>query len=140
MQTHNIDQNELKFMQGSVMAVLSFGFVMDAWAMIALQVIIFALTILNPALNPFIAVYRALLRPRNIIHANWRMDNRNAHRFAAIIGFFISSASVIALHFGHDTLGWGLVWLILVFGVFALQGWCAGCYSYYLINRLWGKG
>jgi hypothetical protein len=63
-----------------------------------------------------------------------------AHRFASMIGFSISLASIILLIYGYSVIGWGLTWLILLFGVFALSGWCAGCYSYYMLNKLGLKG
>ena len=140
MNENHVDQNEIKLMQSCVMLVLSIGFVIDSWQIIALQSTIFLLTIINPEFNPFIALYRTLLRPLNIIKGDWRMDNMPAHRFASMIGLTISVASVVLLNTGNDIWGWSLVGLILAFGILALSGWCAGCYSYYMINKLVGKG
>jgi len=135
-----VDQNELRVMQICVMMMLIFGYVTDRREFIAAQVGVFLLTIISPALNPFIATYRSLLRPTGIIEADWRDDNMEAHRFASMIGFSVSTAAIIFMYYGHSTVGWWLVLLIIVFGVFALAGWCAGCFSYYMINKSGIKG
>jgi len=140
MKTKRVDQTELKVMQSFVMLILAIGFVLNSWEVVASQMIIFGLTIISPMLNPFIGLYRSILRPLHIIEADWRVDNMAAHRFASMIGLALSTASVGLLTSGHELLGWSLIGLILVFGVLALRGWCAGCYSYYMINRLGAKG
>jgi hypothetical protein len=140
MKGKQVDQTEIKLMQIFVMVVLTIGFIVDSWIIILLQVVLFLLTIINPVLNPFIFIYRVLLRPMNLVASDWRNDNREAHRFASMIGFSISLASAIFLIYGYNFMGWGLTWLILLFGVLALSGWCAGCYSYYMLNKLGLKG
>jgi hypothetical protein len=140
MRERQVDQTEIKLMQSFVMVILIIGFITDSWLIILFQVVIFLFTIINPILNPFIFIYRVLLRPMNLLEADWRNDNMEAHRFASMIGFSISLASIILLIYGYSVIGWGLTWLILLFGVFALSGWCAGCYSYYMLNKLGLKG
>ena len=140
MKARKVDQTEIKFMQSFVMAVLILGFITNNWMVILVQVIIFLLTIINPILNPFIFIYKKLLLPMNVLKADWRNDNMEAHRFASMIGFSVSLLSVVFLIKGYSLVGWGLTWLILVFGVLALSGWCAGCYSYYLLNKIGLKG
>ena len=135
-----VDQNELRVMQVCVITMLIAGYVTDRWEFIAVQVAVFLLTIISPALNPFIVVYRSLLRPTGIIQADWRDDNMEAHRFASMIGFSVSTVAIIFMYYGHSTVGWWLVLLIIVFGVFALAGWCAGCFSYYMLNKAGIKG
>ena len=135
-----IDQNEIRTMQIAVMLMLSIGYIADSWQIIAAQVVIFLLTIISPSLNPFILLYRFVLRPFNLVQADWRDDNIEAHRFASMIGFTISAAASYFLYMGLATIGWGLVGLILAFGVFALSGWCAGCFAYYMIQKTGHKG
>lgn len=135
-----VDQNELRIMQACVMLVLALGYVVDRWELVALQVGIFSLTVLNPVLNPFIFLYRFILRRLEIVRPDWRVDNMRPHRFASMIGLTVSAAAVYSLYTGYALIGWGLVWLILVFGVFALSGWCAGCFTYYMINKIGIKG
>jgi len=62
------------------------------------------------------------------------------HRFVSIIGFVVASLSVYFIYNGSSELGWGLSLLILALGVFALAGWCAGCFTYYLLNKAGLKG
>lgn len=135
-----VDQTEIRVMQISVMIVLAAGFVTDLWQVIAFQAGVFLLTIISPALNPFIFLYRFVLRPLKLLEADWRDDNMEAHRFASMIGLSISSAATCLLYTGQATVGWSLVWLILVFGVLALSGWCAGCFTYYMIQKTGIKG
>ena len=135
-----VDQAEIRTMQISVMFVLAAGYVTDLWQIIAIQTGVFLLTIISPALNPFIFLYRSVLRPLNLLKPDWRSDNMEAHRFASMIGFTISSVATYCLYTGHTYIGWGIVWLILVLGVFALSGWCAGCFTYYMIQKTGLKG
>jgi hypothetical protein len=137
---NSIDQNELRVMQSAVMLLLIVGFVFDSWEIIAAQVAIFLLTVIAPVLNPFIAIYRVILRPAGIITADWRQDNIEPHRFASSIGFIVSSLSVYFLYTGATDIGWALSFLIIILGVFAVSGWCAGCFTYYIFNRLGIKG
>ncbi|RDH84109.1 MAG: hypothetical protein DIZ80_08230 [endosymbiont of Galathealinum brachiosum] len=135
-----VDQNELRVMQFCVMLMLLTGFILNQWEVIAAQVVIFLLTVISTSLNPFILLYRFILRPLNIINSDYREDHLQPHRFASSIGFFVSSCSVYFLITGNDVIGWGLSVLIVILGVFALSGWCAGCFSYYMINRIGLKG
>jgi len=135
-----VDQTEIRVMQSAVMLVLAAGFVSDLWQVIAFQVGVFLVTIISPALNPFIILYRFALRPSGMMKPDWRHDNMEAHRFASMVGFAISSAAIWFLYTGQTLIGWSLVWLILAFGVLALSGWCAGCFAYYMIQKTGHKG
>ena len=114
-----VDQTEIRVMQISVMIVLAAGFVTDLWQVIAFQAGVFLLTIISPALNPFIFLYRFVLRPLKLLEADWRDDNMEAHRFASMIGLSISSAdNLSSLHgTGNSRLESGLVDTCL---------WCTG--------------
>lgn len=135
-----VDQTEIRTMQIAVMLVLAAGYVMDLWQLIAFQAGVFLLTVASPALNPFIFIYRSVLRPLKLLKPDWRNDNMEAHRFASMIGLTISSGATYCLYNGHTYIGWGIVWLILVLGIFALSGWCAGCFTYYIIQKTGIKG
>jgi len=134
-----VDQNELRFMQSMVMLVLLVAFVFNNKYVVLVQVLIFFMTILSPGFNPFVAVYR-LARKVELIHPDWRKDNMAPHRFASMIGFVVSTMSYYFLYHNHVMVGWGLSFLIVGFGILALSGWCAGCYSYYMLNKLGVKG
>ena len=44
------------------------------------------------------------------------------------IGFLVTASSSYLLYNGSTMAGWGLVWLVLILGVVALAGWCAGVF------------
>ena len=136
----SVDQAELQVQRFFVIALLLTAFVLDRWDLVALQSVIFALTFLNPGFSPYIASYRHVLLPIGLIHPDRRLDNMEAHRFATMIGILVSAAAAYLLAAGYASIGWGLVWLIAVLAGIAFAGWCAGCFMYYMLNRLGLKG
>jgi len=135
-----VDQTELRVHQFFVIIVFLTAFVLDQSELVALQSVIFALTFLNPKFSPYIALYHHVLQPIGLIRPDLRMDNMEAHRFATMIGLLVSSSATYLLATGYTSLGWGLVWLIIVLAGIAFSGWCAGCFTYYMLNRLGLKG
>ncbi len=131
-----IDQNELRVHQFFTIILFLIAFVLDRWELVALQSVIFVLTFLNPRFSPYIALYHHFLQPIRLIRPDLRPDNMEAHRFAEMIGLLVSSSAAYLLAAGYSSIGWGLVWLIVVLAGIAFFGWCAGCYTYYLLNRL----
>ncbi len=136
----SVDQAELQVQRFFVITLLLTAFVLDRWELVALQSVIFALTFLDPGFSPYIALYRHVLQPAGLIRPDRRQDNMEAHRFATMIGIFVSSMAAYLLASGYASLGWGLVWLIVVLAGIAFSGWCAGCFMYYMLNRLGLKG
>lgn len=135
-----VDQTELRVNQFFTIIVFLTAFVLGRWELVALQSLIFALTFLDPRFSPYIALYHYVLRPTGLIRPDLRPDNMAAHRFAIMIGFLVSSPAAYLLAAGYASIGWGLVWLIVVLAGIALSGWCAGCFTYYMLNRLGLKG
>jgi hypothetical protein len=135
-----VDQAELKVHQFLGITLLLTAFLLDRWELVALQSVIFGLTFLNPRLSPYIALYHYVLQPAGLIRPDLRLDNMAAHRFANMIGLLVSSSAAYLLAAGYASMGWGLVWLIVVLAGIAFAGWCAGCFTYYMLNRLGVKG
>ncbi|MCK9420679.1 MAG: DUF4395 domain-containing protein [Nitrospirae bacterium] len=135
-----IDQTELRVHQFFIIIVFLTAYVLDQWELVALQSVIFCLTFLNPGFSPYIALYRHVLQPTGLFRPDLRPDNWAAHRFASMIGLLVSASAAYLLATGSASIGWGLVWLIIVLAGIAFSGWCAGCYTYYLLNRLGLKG
>jgi len=131
-----VDQNELRTHQVLVMAVLMTGFIIDRWELVAFQAGIFLLTWLTPAISPYVLVYKGVLKPLGILKPDLRVDVPQAHRFAMSIGFIVTGGASFLLYSGNTLLGWGLIWLVLILGAIAFAGWCAGCFSYYMLNRI----
>ncbi|MEE8416383.1 MAG: DUF4395 domain-containing protein [Desulfobacterales bacterium] len=135
-----VDQAEMRVQQFGVITLFLTAFVLDRWELVALQAVIFGLTFLNTRFSPFIALYRHVLQPVGLIRPDRRLDNEEPHRFATMIGVIVSSSATVLLASGYASIGWGLVWLIIVLAGIAFSGWCAGCFAYYMLNRLGLKG
>jgi hypothetical protein len=131
-----IDQSELRTNQLCVIAALLTSFVLDRWEVIAVQALFFALATLHPRLGPYGALYRNVLRPLGLARPDVRADNGEAHRFAGLVGMIVASSAAYLVASGHGLIGWGLVWLMVVLAAAAYAGWCAGCFSYYMLHRL----
>ena len=135
-----IDQNELQVHRFLSIITLLIAFVLDQWELVALQGVIFGLAFLNLKFSPYVALYHHVLRPSGLVHPDPRQDNMEAHRFATIIGLLVSLSAAYLLATGYAAIGWALVWLIIVLAIIAFFGWCAGCFMYYMLNRLGLKG
>jgi len=135
-----VDQAEIQVQRFFTIALFLTAFVLDRWELVAAQSVIFGLTFLNPGFNPYIALYHHVLQPTGLLRPDLRPDNWAAHRFASMIGLLVSSSAAYLLAAGYASLGWGLVWLIIVLAGIAFSGWCAGCFAYYMLNRLGLKG
>ena len=135
-----VDQSEIQVQRFFTIALFLTAFLLDRWELVAAQSVIFGLTFLNPGFSPYIALYRHILRPAGLIRPDRRLDNPEPHRFATLIGVLVSSTAAYLLAAGHTSIGWGLVWLIVVLAGIAFAGWCAGCFMYYMLNRLGAKG
>lgn len=140
MNNHVVDQSKLRVQQFFSLIVFLTALVLDRWELVALQSVIYVLTLLNPKLSPYTALYRHVLQPIGLIKPDLRPDNREVHRFATLIGTLVTSAAACLLAGGYTSIGWGLVWLMVVLVGAAFFGWCAGCFTYYMINRLGLKG
>lgn len=131
-----VDQNEIRTHQVFVLTGLLIGFITDRWEWVAAQAVVFLLTVLLPKLGPYILFYNKVLKPLGLVKPDVRVDVPQAHRFAMSIGLLVTSSSSYLLYSGYSMLGWTLVWLVIVLGSVALVGWCAGCFFYYMLNRM----
>jgi len=131
-----VDQNELRTHQILVLIGLLAGFITDRWEWVALQAVVFFMTVLLPSYGPYVLIYKRFLKPIGLIKPDLRVDVPQAHRFAMSIGLLVTAYSSYMLFIGNNVIGWSLVWLILILGIVALGGWCAGCFTYFMLNRI----
>ena len=94
----------------------------------------------SQALDLYSWIYKGLLKPLGILKPDMRIDNVEAYRFANMIGIVVSGSAAYLIYSGYATIGWGLVWLMMGLGSLALFGWCAGCYMYYMVQKMGIKG
>lgn len=138
--TRKVDQNALQTNRFFVMAILMTAFVLNRWELVALAAFTSLLTTITPRFGPFVLVYRLILRPAGLVRPDERVDNAEANQFATLIGFIVASAATYLLLNGQPMIAWGLVWMMIVLAGLSFLGWCAGCFMYYVLNRLGLKG
>lgn len=131
-----VDQNELRTHQILVLIGLLTGFITNRWEWVAVQAVVFLITVLLPSYGPYVLIYKGFLKPLGLIKPDLRIDVPQAHRFAMSIGLLVTGYSSYMLFIGNSLIGWSLVWLILILGMIALAGWCAGCFTYFMLNRI----
>jgi hypothetical protein len=131
-----VDQGELRFNSSLVIAVLVTAFITDRWQLVAFHAGVMFLTALHLSLGPYVLLYRAVLRRAGLVRPDLRPDNPEPHRFAAMIGTIVASSGAYLLATGRTVAGWGVVWLLISLATAAVAGWCAGCFTYYAMNRL----
>ncbi len=135
-----VDQNEPRVNAILTITVLITAFVSDRWELVAFQAGALFLTTVNFGLGPYIALYRHILRPLGIVKPDLRIDNPEPHRFAAMFGTIVALTATYLLATGRSVVGWGLAWLVISLAGANLAGWCAGCFTYYMMNRLGLRG
>jgi hypothetical protein len=138
--TRTVDQNELRVNSALVVTVLVTAFVINRWELVAFQAGALFLTTLHQSLGPYVVLYRHVLRPAGIVKPDIRADNPEPHRFATLFGTFVASTATYLLATGQTVAGWGLVWLLISLASAGFAGWCAGCFTYYMMNRLGLRG
>ena len=131
-----VDQNELRSNQVLVSLTLLVAFFMSSWELVAIQAGVFFIATVMPRLHPYRLVYLYLFLPLKLLKPDLRNDHSEAHRFAVLMGFVMTSFSSYLLVNGYSQVGWGLVWFIVVLTAIAVLGWCAGCFTYYMLNRI----
>jgi uncharacterized protein DUF4395 len=135
-----VDQNEIRTHQTLTILMLLTGFVANSWELVATQAAIFLIAFLVPILNPYQLFFKGILKPSGLLKSDIRVDIPQAHRFTMSIGFLFTISSSYLIYSGNSTLGWGLVWLVICLGLIAVIGWCAGCFSYFMLNRMGIRG
>ncbi len=131
-----VDQNELRVHQAITISVLAAAFISGRWELVAFQSVVFLLTVIDLNIGPYVVLYRKVLLPSGIVKPDIRPDNPESHRFAAMLGTAVVTSATYLLATGRSVVGWGLVWLLITLASVAFAGWCAGCSTYYLMNRL----
>jgi hypothetical protein len=57
-----------------------------------------------------------------------------------LFGTIVASTATYLLMTGRGIAGWSMVWLLITLAAAGLGGWCAGCFTYYMMNRLGLRG
>lgn len=131
-----VDHAALRTNQAAIITLLVVAFVIDAWWLAALVMLVMAYGTLRRQPG-FRFIYAGWLRPRGWVKPELVRDNAEPHLFAQGFGAVVLLAAVIALLAGAPALGWGLAWLVVALAALNLfAGFCLGCAVYYWLNRL----
>ena len=131
-----VDHSAIKTGQVLAIATLAAAFVLDRWEPVAVLAGVFLATSVFFEWGPFALVYRLLLKPLELVKPDLRADNAQPHRFGQAVGALSAALAAAAVYFDHATLGWILVWVLIVLTGISFMGWCIGCFIYYQLNRL----
>lgn len=139
MQTQ-VDHGAIKTGQLLTIAWLLAAYITGRWELMAALTAVFALTAVSARLGPLMLLYRHVLLPLRLARTDLRVDNPQPHQFGQAIGAIVAAIATYFLYSGQTGIGWGLVWLLTVLTAVSFMGWCAGCFTYYALNRMGIKG
>jgi hypothetical protein len=132
-----VDHAAIKAGQTITMLLLLTAFILDSWLVAAFVAGANILGAALPSLSPFGQVYHRLLKPGRLVKPHLVPDYPEPHRFTQGFSGTVTALSAWLVWSDINFLGWALSWLIIVLAnlnVFA--GFCAGCFTYYQLNRL----
>ena len=134
---HQIDHSALRTNQTFIVILLALAFVLDVPLLVGFVAVVLIVGTAWPAAALFMRIYRHVLRPLGLVHPELVSDHPEPHRFAQGLAGTFTALSFLALLAGYAALGWALAWLVIVLAALNLfLGWCAGCTTYYWLNRL----
>jgi hypothetical protein len=136
-----VDLNGLKFNQLLIIGFVLIGFTFDLRIIPALVAAILIFGAITPRISMFRLAYRYLVLPANLMEPNIVADSPAQHRFAQLLGGLTLGAGAAFLYVDFPATGWSLAWVvILLAAVNILLGFCAGCFVYLHVSRLFSRG
>lgn len=135
--TRKVDHSALRVNQAFIIGLLVLAFVLDSLPLVFLVGGVMLVGTVVPQWGLFKAVYLLVLKPLKLIHPDVIVDNPEPHRFAQGFGGVVVMAAAAAFLAQLATVGWALVWLVIILAALNLfLGFCAGCFLYYQLHRL----
>jgi molybdopterin converting factor small subunit len=130
-----VDHNALRTNQAMIIALLLAAFITDrSWLSTAVAGIMLLGT--TWSIIGFKPVYW-FLRFVALLQPDVLQDNPVPHRFSQALGGVVLAGATLAFSASSATLGWSLVWLVIILaGLNLFGGFCVGCAVYYWLNRL----
>ncbi|MBK8034075.1 MAG: DUF4395 domain-containing protein [Anaerolineae bacterium] len=129
-----VDQSGLKTGQALTIILLLAAFILSSPLLVAIVAISQFLGALDVSFAPFRVAYKTV--GQRFVKPNVITDNPEPHRFAMLVGSIFNGVATLALLSGASTVGWVLVWIVIVLA--NLNFWlnfCVGCLMYYQLNR-----
>lgn len=132
-----VDQSAIKVSQASMITLLVVAFILDVWPLVLVVAVLNTLGVISPQLDLYRHLYFRVLAPLGWVKPNVIPDHPEPHRFAKGVGAALAAAASLLLGLGVATVGWVLVWvLILLAGLNLVVGFCLGCFFYYQFSRM----
>jgi hypothetical protein len=132
-----VDQNQIKFNMAMTASLLIVGYLLNNWIPVAIAIVCQFSGAMGLTFAPYRIIYTRIVIPSGIMKANKIPDNHAPHRFAAVVGGLFDLIGVILILAGMNIAGWifvGIVFLLSILNL--LLGFCAGCFMYYIFNKL----
>jgi hypothetical protein len=130
-----VDHAAIRTNQAAIIVSLLVAFVADVFWLVGL---VGALMLIGTALGTqaFRWLYVGVLRRIGWVQPDLIPDHPEPHRFAQGLGGAVLGTATLALLLGASTIGWALVWMVvLLAGLNLFLGFCAGCFVYYWLAR-----
>ena len=132
-----VDHSAIRTNQGAIVGLLALAFITNVPLLVAFVAAVLLVGTMWPSAALFQRIYRHVLKPAGLIKPDVIVDNPEPHRFAQGVGGTFALLGFLALLANLSTVGWILVWVVIVLASINLTaGWCAGCTVYYWLNRL----
>lgn len=136
-----VDHTALRVHQAIIVALLIVAFLIDQLWLVAAVGAVMAVGTIHPALALFQRLYRDVLRPRGLLRPDMREEDPAPHRFAQGMGAVVLGVALLALLGGAAVAGWALALLVAALAAVNLVfGFCAGCFIFFQLQRLRGRG
>ncbi len=132
-----VDQNQIKFNMAMTASLLVIAYLLDSWILVAITIVCQFSGAAGLSFAPYRVLYTRLVVPSGLMKPNKIPDNHAPHRFAALVGGLFNLIGVILLLTGSTVAGWIFIAIVFVLSNLNLWlGFCAGCFMYYMLNKL----
>ena len=132
-----VDHTAIKVSQTITMLLLLTAFILDSWLLAAFVAGVNMVGAAIPALSLFSLIYRNLLKPAGLVKPHIVPGYPEPHRFAQGFSGVVTVLSAWLVWSNINGPGWALSWLVIVLAnLNVFIGFCAGCFTYYQLNRL----
>ena len=132
-----IDQNQIKFNMAITALLLIIGYLLNDWIPVAIAIVCQFSGAAGLSFAPYRLLYSGIVLPAGLAKPNKIPDNHAPHRFASFIGGLFNLIGLILIVSGFQIIGWIFIGIVFVLSILNLfLGFCAGCFMYYIMNKL----
>ena len=136
-QSSLVDQQQIKFNMAATALLLTSGYLLNNWIFVAIAIFCQITGSIGLSIAPYRLLYKTLMLPMGLVKPNPIPDHHAPHRFAALVGAIFNVLGLYLILTGSNTAGWVFVGIVFVLSLLNLfLGFCAGCFMYYILNKL----